>query len=186
MTIEGHTDLTFTEDVAARFVAYGWNVETVADVNDLEQAERAFHAFKAEDERPTLIVVHSHIGYGTPVEDTPKAHGEPLGPDGVRQPNVSSAGPTHATFSFPRACPSTLRKGSAREAPARAPSGRPGSMSTASHIRGWPARSSACSAVRSPTAGTGASPSLPPTRRGSRAATRRARCSTRSQNAFPG
>jgi transketolase len=84
VTIEGHTDLTFTEDVAARFIAYGWNVTTVADANDLRLVERAFHAFKAENERPTLVVVHSHIGYGTPVENTPKAHGEPLGPDGVR------------------------------------------------------------------------------------------------------
>ena len=84
VTIEGHTDLTFTEDVAARFAAYGWNVTTVADANDLELVERAFHTFKAEQERPTLVLVHSHIGYGTPVEDSPKAHGEPLGPDGVK------------------------------------------------------------------------------------------------------
>ncbi|MGW1074897.1 transketolase [Streptomyces sp. NPDC002537] len=84
VTIEGHTDITFTEDVAARFLAYGWNVTTVADANDLDAATRAFHTFKAETERPTLIVVHSHIGYGSPVEDSPKAHGEPLGPAGVR------------------------------------------------------------------------------------------------------
>jgi transketolase len=84
VTIEGHTDITFTEDVAARFAAYGWNVTTVADANDLGQVEKALHDFKAEHERPTLIVVHSHIGYGTDVEDTPKAHGEPLGPEGVK------------------------------------------------------------------------------------------------------
>ncbi|MEU3301487.1 transketolase [Streptomyces sp. NPDC006678] len=84
ITIEGHTELTFTEDVAARFLAYGWNVTTVADANDLDAVTRAFHTFRAEDERPTLIVVHSHIGYGSPVEDSPKAHGSPLGPDGVR------------------------------------------------------------------------------------------------------
>ena len=101
VTIEGHTDLAFTEDVAARFTAYGWNVETVADANDLEQAERAFHAFKAEDERPTLIVVHSHIGYGTPVEDTPKAHGEPLGPDGVRAAKRFYGWPEDAEFLVP-------------------------------------------------------------------------------------
>jgi transketolase len=82
VTIEGHTDLTFTEDVADRFTAYGWNVTTVADANDREEVEQAFHTFKAEQERPTLVVVHSHIGYGTPVEDTAKAHGEPLGPRG--------------------------------------------------------------------------------------------------------
>ncbi|MFJ8074198.1 transketolase [Streptomyces sp. NPDC096176] len=84
VTIEGHTDITFTEDVAARFLAYGWNVTTVADANELDAVERAFHSFRAESERPTLIVVHSHIGYGSPVEDSPKAHGSPLGPDGVR------------------------------------------------------------------------------------------------------
>ncbi len=81
VTIEGHTDITFTEDVAARFLAYGWNVTTVADVNDLDAVERALHSFRAETERPTLMLVHSHIGYGSPVEDSPKAHGEPFGPD---------------------------------------------------------------------------------------------------------
>jgi transketolase len=84
VTIEGHTDITFTEDVAARFLAYGWNVTTVADANDLESIERAFHTFRAEHERPTLVLVHSHIGYGSPVEDSPKAHGEPFGPEGVK------------------------------------------------------------------------------------------------------
>jgi transketolase len=85
VTIEGHTDITFTEDVAARFIAYGWNVTTVADANDLDQIARAFHTFEAEHERPTFIVVHSHIGYGSPVEDSPKAHGEPFGVEGVKE-----------------------------------------------------------------------------------------------------
>ncbi|MEV4514193.1 transketolase [Dactylosporangium sp. NPDC049525] len=84
-TIEGHTDITFTEDLAERFLAYGWNVTTVADANDLDQVKRALHSFRAEHERPTLVLVHSHIGYGSPVEDTAKAHGEPLGPEGVRE-----------------------------------------------------------------------------------------------------
>jgi len=84
VTIEGHTDIAFTEDVAARFIAYGWNITTVADANDTESIARALHTFKAEKERPTLVVVHSHIGYGSPVEDSPKAHGEPLGVEGVR------------------------------------------------------------------------------------------------------
>jgi transketolase len=101
VTIEGHTDLTFTEDVAARFTAYGWNVTTVSDANDLEEAERAFHTFRAEDERPTLVLVHSHIGYGTTVEDTPKAHGEPLGPDGVRAAKRFFGWPEDAEFLVP-------------------------------------------------------------------------------------
>jgi transketolase len=84
VTIEGHTDIAFTEDVAARFIAYGWNVTTVADANDLDSVSRALHTFKAESERPTLILVHSHIGYGSPVEDSPKAHGEPFGVEGVK------------------------------------------------------------------------------------------------------
>ena len=80
VTIEGHTDLAFTEDVAARFLAYGWSVETVADPNDLDQVERACDAFLATADRPTLIVVHSHIGFGSPHKhDSPEAHGEPLG-----------------------------------------------------------------------------------------------------------
>ncbi|MGW7426109.1 transketolase [Streptomyces sp. NPDC054813] len=84
VTIEGHTDITFTEDVAARFIGYGWNVTTVADANDLDAVARALHTFKSENERPTLIVVHSHIGYGSPAEDTPKAHGAPFGVEGVK------------------------------------------------------------------------------------------------------
>ncbi len=84
VTIEGHTDISFTEDTAARFISYGWNVTTVADVNDLGQVTRALHSFQAEHERPTLMLVHSHIGYGSPLEDSPKAHGEALGEDAVR------------------------------------------------------------------------------------------------------
>jgi transketolase len=101
VTIEGHTDITFTEDVSARFTAYGWNVTSVPDANDLEEVERAFHDFKAEHSRPTLIVVHSHIGYGTPVEDSPKAHGEPLGPEGVKATKRFLGWPEDAEFLVP-------------------------------------------------------------------------------------
>jgi transketolase len=101
VTIEGHTDITFTEDVAARFTAYGWNVTTVSDANDLAQVEKAFHDFAAEHERPTLILVHSHIGYGTDVEDTPKAHGEPLGPEGVKAAKQFYGWPEDAEFLVP-------------------------------------------------------------------------------------
>ena len=101
VTIEGHTDITFTEDVVARFVAYGWNVTSVSDANDLEQVEKAFHDFEAEHERPTLVVVHSHIGYGTDVEDTPKAHGEPLGPEGVKATKRFFGWPEDAQFLVP-------------------------------------------------------------------------------------
>jgi transketolase len=101
VTIEGHTGITFTEDVAARFIAYGWNVTTVADANDLGAAARAFGVFRAEHQRPTLILVHSHIGYGSQVEDSPKAHGEPLGPEGVRAAKRFLGMPEDAEFYIP-------------------------------------------------------------------------------------
>jgi len=84
VTIEGHTDIAFTEDVAARFLAYGWNVTRVTDPNDLDQLRRAYAEFAATHDRPTFIVVHSHIGYGSPhKQDSPEAHGEPLGDEEV-------------------------------------------------------------------------------------------------------
>ncbi|MEU7873774.1 transketolase [Dactylosporangium sp. NPDC049140] len=101
VTIEGHTGITFTEDVAERFLAYGWNVTTVADANDLDAVERALHTFRAEDERPTLIVVHSHIGYGSPVEDTAQAHGEPLGARAVRETKRFLGLPEDVDFHVP-------------------------------------------------------------------------------------
>ncbi|MGC2108433.1 MAG: transketolase [Candidatus Korobacteraceae bacterium] len=85
VTIEGHTDLAFTEDVAARFMGYGWEVTRVSDPNDIELVERGLKRFHATNDRPTLIIVHSHIGYGAPhKQDTAAAHGEPLGPEEVR------------------------------------------------------------------------------------------------------
>jgi transketolase len=101
VTIEGHTDIAFTEDVAARFLSYGWNVTTVADANDLDGVARALHSFQAEHERPTLLLVHSHIGYGSPVEDMPKAHGEPLGPAAVRATKHFLGMPEDADFFVP-------------------------------------------------------------------------------------
>ncbi|MBO0694220.1 MAG: transketolase, partial [Acidimicrobiaceae bacterium] len=101
VTIEGHTDLAFTEDVAARFIAYGWNVTTVADANDVDAVARGFQTFKAEQERPTLVLVHSHIGYGSPVEDSSKAHGEPLGAEAVKATKRFLGMPEDADFFAP-------------------------------------------------------------------------------------
>ncbi|GAA2358706.1 transketolase [Dactylosporangium salmoneum] len=101
VTIEGSTDLAFTEDVAERFLAYGWNVTTVADANDLDSVERALHNFQTEHERPTLIVVHSHIGYGSPVEDTAQAHGKPLGAQAVRETKRFFGMPEDVDFYIP-------------------------------------------------------------------------------------
>ncbi len=85
ITIEGNTDLTFSDDVGTRFLAYGWNVVRVSDANNLEMLERAFQTFQQTHNRPTLIIVDSHIAYGAPHKhDTSAAHGEPLGEDEIR------------------------------------------------------------------------------------------------------
>ncbi|MGO2511322.1 transketolase [Marinomonas polaris] len=84
ISIEGSIEITFSEDVAARFKAYGWNVVLVSDANDLTQLSAAYQAFIDTEDRPTLIIVQSHIGYGAPhKQDTAKAHGEPLGVEEV-------------------------------------------------------------------------------------------------------
>jgi len=84
ITIEGDTALTFSDDTGLRFEAYGWHVQHVADINDLPSLNRAIEAAKAETARPSLIVVRSHIGYGSPNKhDTAEAHGSPLGKDEI-------------------------------------------------------------------------------------------------------
>lgn len=85
ISIEGSTNLTFTEDVGARFEAYGWQVLHVADANDIELLAGSLQVFVATRDRPTLIIVHSHIGYGAPhKQDSKEAHGEALGAEEVR------------------------------------------------------------------------------------------------------
>jgi transketolase len=85
ITIEGSTSLTFTEDVATRFLGYGWNILRVGDANDIDRIEQALAVFRKTKGRPTLIILDSHIGYGSPNKaDTSAAHGEPLGDDEVR------------------------------------------------------------------------------------------------------
>src|SRR4030095_7456175 len=80
ITIEGSTDLAFTEDVATRFEGYGWVVQRVGDANDLDALNNAVDAFKADDTRATMIIVKSIIGYGPPTKQgSHSAHGEPLG-----------------------------------------------------------------------------------------------------------
>jgi transketolase len=102
ISIEGNTSLAFTEDVATRFSGYGWNVTRVRDANDRAQLARAFAAFRAEGDRPTLIIVDSHIGYGAPhKQDTSGAHGEPLGEDEVRATKRNYGWPEDAQFLVP-------------------------------------------------------------------------------------
>ena len=112
ITIEGPTSLAFTEDVAARFVAYGWNVLRVADANDLQRLATAFETARATTDRPTLLIVESHIGYGAPKkQDTAAAHGEPLGPDEVRAAKRSYGWPEEARFLVPEAVREHFRQG---------------------------------------------------------------------------
>jgi transketolase len=102
ITIEGSTDLAFSDDTATRFAGYGWHVERVADANDTAALERALEAFERTEGRPTLIIVDSHIGYGAPhKQDTREAHGEPLGADEVRGAKRFYGWPEDATFLVP-------------------------------------------------------------------------------------
>jgi transketolase len=111
ITIEGKTALAFSEDVATRFVGYGWNVTRVADANDLQMLERAFRTFRATSERPTLIIVDSHIGWGSPRQDSHKAHGEPLGEDGVKASKRHYGWPDDRHFLVPEAVPKHFEEG---------------------------------------------------------------------------
>jgi len=101
ISIEGDTDLAFDEDVGMRFQAYGWNVIHVNDANDCGALADAFAAFKATDDRPTFIVVHSVIGWGSPRAGSEKAHGEPLGADNVRATKKAYGWPEDADFLVP-------------------------------------------------------------------------------------
>lgn len=93
ISIEGSTHITFTEDVATRFLSYGWSIVRVADANDLELLERGYEKFLHTHDRPTLIIVQSHIGYGAPhKQDRSEAHGEPLGEQEVRLAKNSISG----------------------------------------------------------------------------------------------
>jgi transketolase len=102
ITIEGHTALAFSEDVAARFMGYGWNVTRVGDANDLELLTRALQNFQNTNDRPTLIIVDSHIAYGAPnKQDTEAAHGEPLGEEEIRLAKKHYGWPEDAKFLVP-------------------------------------------------------------------------------------
>jgi transketolase len=102
ITIEGNTALAYSDDVATRYMGYGWNVTRVGDANDLEVLDRAFRTFKTEKERPTLIIVDSHIAYGAPnKQDTSAAHGEPLGEQEIRLTKRHYGWPEEAKFLVP-------------------------------------------------------------------------------------
>ncbi|HET9791043.1 MAG TPA: transketolase, partial [Candidatus Angelobacter sp.] len=102
ITIEGKTDLAFSEDVGTRFLGYGWNVLHVSDANDLYMLERALKTANETKDRPTLIIVDSHIGYGAPnKQDTKEAHGEPLGEEEIRGAKRAYGWPEDAKFLVP-------------------------------------------------------------------------------------
>jgi transketolase len=102
ITIEGNTALTFSDDVATRFIGHGWNVLRVGDANDQEMLARAFRTFLSTHDRPTMIIVDSHIAYGAPnKQDTSAAHGEPLGEQEVRLTKRNYGWPEDAKFYVP-------------------------------------------------------------------------------------
>lgn len=101
ITLSAGTDITFTEDVAKRFDAYGWHTQWVEDGNDLAGIERAILAAQAETTKPSLILVRTHLGYGSPKQDTFEAHGSPLGEEAVRQTKRKLGWPEDPTFFVP-------------------------------------------------------------------------------------
>jgi transketolase len=112
ITLDGPADWSFSEDVATRFVGYGWNVTRVADANDLEMLARAFETFEKTTDRPTLIIVDSHIGYGSPHKhDSNAAHGEPLGEEEVRLTKKFYGWPEDAKFLVPEGVREHFRDG---------------------------------------------------------------------------
>jgi transketolase len=112
ITIEGSTSLAFSEDVATRFLAYGWHVVHVSDANDLTQLNAAFESFRSTQQQPTLIVVNSHIGYGSPhKQDTHSAHGEPLGVDEIKLTKQAYGWPEDAHFLIPEEVPKHFAEG---------------------------------------------------------------------------
>lgn len=102
ITIDGSTDLAFSEDVLKRYEAYGWHVQHIHDANDLEAFERAIDAAKAETGKPSLIAFRSHIGYGAPnKQDTAEAHGAPLGEEEAKRAKENLRWPTDEFFHVP-------------------------------------------------------------------------------------
>src|SRR5262249_53723794 len=116
ITIDGKTELTFTDDTAKRFEGYGWQVLHIADVNDLDAIEGAIAEAKNDPDRPTIVITRSHIGYGSPRQDSEKAHGEALGKENVAITKKNLGWPTQDTFFVPPASLAEWRKAKDRGA----------------------------------------------------------------------
>jgi transketolase len=116
ITIDGSTDLTFTDDTAKRFEAYGWQVLHISDVNDLGQIERAIKEAQADRERPTMVITKTHIGWGSPRQDSEKAHGEPLGKENILKTKENYGWPSTEPFFVPDEALAHWRKAKERGA----------------------------------------------------------------------
>ena len=166
VTLDGLANVSFTEDVGKRFEAYGWNVEHVTDANDLQMLADAYNGFLKTKDRPTLIRVNSHIGYGSPhKQDTSAAHGEPLGEEEVRLVKKFYGWPEEAKFLVPEGVLDNFKNGIGKRGGICARSGRRCSRTTERNIPTWPTRSSACKSASCPTDGTRTCQHFPPTRK---------------------
>jgi transketolase len=110
ISIDGSTDITFTEDVGKRFEAYDWYVQHVSDANNVDEIESAINRARQNGERPSLIIVKSHIGFGSPKQDTSSAHGEPLGPEATKKTKEYFGWPLDKTFYIPEEALSHFRE----------------------------------------------------------------------------
>ncbi len=178
ITIDGSTDLAFTEDVGARFAAYGWHVQKVADGNDIEAVDAAIAAAKAETGRPSLIAVRTHIGFGSPhKQDTAGAHGAPLGPDEVQADQGEPGLAARAGVPRPRRGAGLLRGGRRSAAEAahaawrRAPRGLAHGRRRALSELGRAPGAASCPRAGTPTCRSSTRPTAP-WRRGPRRARR--------------
>ena len=112
ITIEGSTELAFTEDRMARFAAFGWHVQRVEHGNDVDAVAFALKAAREETSRPSLILVRTHIGFGSPhKQDTAAAHGEPLGLEEVRLTKEALGWPVSPPFHIPEEALGAFPKG---------------------------------------------------------------------------
>jgi transketolase len=176
ITIEGHTDLAFSDDAATRFISYGWNVTRVGDANDLEMLEQAFQTFKNASDRPTLMIVDSHIAYGAPhKQDTSAAHDEPLGEEEIRATKRGYRWPEEAKFLVPDG----VREHFNDQLGARGHAARTAWLARfEAYAARYPAEADALRRIHRrelPDGWDSEIPSFPPTRRGSPGATRRRR-----------
>ena len=168
ITIEGNTALAYSDDVATRFIGYGWNVTRVGDANDLEMLERAFRTFKKTTDRPTLIIVDSHIAYGAPnKQDTSAAHGEPLGEEEIKLAKRHYGWPEDAKFLVPDGVREHFQAGIGARGQAlhRRLVGQVRGVQAPS-IPSSPTRDTACCAASCRTAGTRDCRCFPQTRKG--------------------